>query len=81
MAIDLPQDLEERARAHVTPDEYPSVAEVVRAALDALEREDQRGAAKLAKLRAALEEGDASGDALPGVFERLRVRHGLASSG
>ena len=60
--LDLPHDLAERARAHVTG-EYPTVAEVVRAALDALDREEQRQAAKLAALRAALAEGDASDDA------------------
>lgn len=33
--------------------------------------------AKLAKLRAAIEEGDRSPDAPDGVFERIRERHGL----
>ena len=37
MTIDLPQELEERARAKVAAGEYSSVADVVRAGLEALE--------------------------------------------
>jgi len=37
MTIDLPIDLEERARAKVDAGEYPSLTEVLRAGLEALE--------------------------------------------
>ena len=42
---------------------YENASEVVRASLRALEREEQEYDARLARLRAALEEGEASGDA------------------
>ncbi|HEY1690525.1 MAG TPA: hypothetical protein VGG39_00100 [Polyangiaceae bacterium] len=35
---------------------------------------------KLAKLRAAIAEGDASPDAEPGVFDRIRAKHGLPAA-
>lgn len=37
MTIDLPKDLEERARAKVDAGEYPSLADVLRAGLEALD--------------------------------------------
>jgi putative addiction module CopG family antidote len=77
MAIDLPHDLEERARAHVAPGEYPNVAEVVRATLDALDREEQREAVKLARLRAAIDEGDQSGIFEGDPFAAVREKYGL----
>ena len=51
---------------------YENASEVVRAALRTLEREEQEYEAKLAVLRAAIDEGDASGIAEDGVFERVR---------
>jgi antitoxin ParD1/3/4 len=50
---------------------YENASEVVRAALRTLEREEQEYEAKLAVLRAAIDEGDASGIAEDGVFERV----------
>jgi len=41
MAIELPQELEDRAQAHVALGAYPNVVEVVRAALDALDERDE----------------------------------------
>ena len=43
----------------------------------ALEREQRRYDAKMAELRAAIDEGDASPDAEPGVFDRIRANYGL----
>jgi Arc/MetJ-type ribon-helix-helix transcriptional regulator len=43
----------------------------MRTALRLLEKEEQEYEEKMAVLRAAIEEGLASGDAEPGVFERL----------
>lgn len=51
---------------------YENASEVVRAALRTLEREEQHYEAKLAALRAAIDEGDASGVAEGNVFERVR---------
>ena len=50
---------------------YENASEVVRAALRTLEREEREYEAKLAVLRAAIDEGDASGIAEDGVFERV----------
>lgn len=51
---------------------YENASEVVRAALRTLEREEQEYEAKLAGLRAAIDEGDASGIAEGDVFARVR---------
>jgi antitoxin ParD1/3/4 len=51
---------------------YENVSEVVRAALRILEREEQEHEAKLALLRAAIDDGDASGVATGNVFSRVR---------
>jgi antitoxin ParD1/3/4 len=51
---------------------YENASEVVRAALRTLEREEQTYEAKLAALRAAIDEGDASGIAEGDVFEQVR---------
>lgn len=51
---------------------YENASEVVRAALRTLEREEQQYEAKLAALRTAIDEGDASGIAEGEVFERVR---------
>jgi putative addiction module CopG family antidote len=47
---------------------------VVRAALRILEREEEQYGAKLAALRAALDEGDASGIAKGNTFARVRKK-------
>jgi len=51
---------------------YENASEVVRAALRTLEREEQQYEAKLAALRTAIDEGDASGVAEDNVFARVR---------
>ncbi len=42
-----------------------------------LEREEREYEEKMTALRAAIAEGDASGDAEEGVFERIRQKYGL----
>jgi len=42
------------------------------------DREQQEDEAKLAALRAAIDEGDASGIADDGVFDRIRMKLNLA---
>jgi len=56
---------------------YENASEVVRAALRTLEREEQQYEAELAALRAAIDEGDASGIAKGKVFERVRKKLNL----
>jgi antitoxin ParD1/3/4 len=51
---------------------YENASEVVRAALRTLEREERTYEAKLAALRGAIDEGDASGIAEGDVFARVR---------
>jgi antitoxin ParD1/3/4 len=51
---------------------YENASEVVPAALRTLEREEREYEAKLAVLRTAIDQGDASGIAEEGVFERVR---------
>ncbi len=78
--IDLPDEVVRLAEAQVAAGRASSIEEVVRVGVAALEREQQRYDAKMAKLRAAIDEGDASPDAEPGVFDRIRVKYGLPSS-
>jgi antitoxin ParD1/3/4 len=56
---------------------YSSAGEVLRAAIDALRREESDDAAKMEALEQALEEGFASGVAEGDVFARVRQRAGL----
>ena len=74
---DLPEDLARFAEAQVAAGRFDSVEDVLRAGKEALVHEQRRQEHKLAKLRAAIAEGDASPDAEPGVFERIRMKYGL----
>ncbi len=56
---------------------YANASEVMRTALRLLERDERENDAKMAALRAAIESGIASGIAEPGVFARVREKHGL----
>jgi putative addiction module CopG family antidote len=73
---DLPEDLARFAEAQVAAGRFATVEDVLRAGKDALERK-QRDEQKMAAVRTAIAEGDASPDAPPGVFDRIRARHGL----
>src|SRR6202165_2428942 len=68
----LTDELDRFVLAKVKSGRYENASEVVRAALRTLEREEQQYEAKLTALRAAVEEGDASGIAEDGVFARVR---------
>ena len=63
--------------AKVESGRYENASEVVRAALRTLEREEQQYEAKLTALRAAVDEGDASGIAEGNVFARVREKLAL----
>ena len=76
--VNLTEELDRFVLAKVESGRYENASEVVRAALRTLEREEQQYEAKLAGLRAAIDEGDASGIAEGDVF--ARVRESLTSS-
>ena len=72
--VNLTEELDRFVAAKVDSGRYANASEVVRASLRALEREEQEAQAKLALLHAALDEGEKSGIAPDGVFERVRER-------
>jgi antitoxin ParD1/3/4 len=70
--VNLTAELDRFVATKVESGRYENASEVVRAGLRTLEREEQRYEAKLAALRAAIDEGDASGIAAGNVFGRVR---------
>ena len=70
--VNLTDELDRFVARKVKTGRYENASEVVRAGLRTLEREEQRHEAKLAALRAAIDEGDASGIAEANVFARVR---------
>ena len=76
--VNLTEELDRFLLKKVKSGRYENASEVVRAALRTLEREEQQYEAKLAALRTAIDEGDASGVAEGNVFGR--VRRALKSS-
>ena len=75
--VNLTDELDHFVLAKVESGRYENASEVVRAALRSLEREEQQYAAKLAALRAAIDEGDGSGVAEGNVFARVREKVNL----
>jgi antitoxin ParD1/3/4 len=77
--VNLTEELDRFVAAKVESGRYANASEVLRAALRALEREEKEFEEKMAVLRKAIADGDASGDAELGVFERLKAHiEGLA---
>jgi antitoxin ParD1/3/4 len=70
--VNLTEELDRFVLTKVESGRYENASEVVRAALRTLEREEQQYEAKLAGLRSAIDEGDASGIAEGNVFARVR---------
>ena len=70
--VNLTDELDHFVAMKVKSGRYENASEVVRAGLRALEREEQQYEANLAALRAAIDEGDASGIAEGNVFGRVR---------
>src|ERR1700734_257847 len=70
--VNLTNELDRFVAKKVKTGRYENASEVVRAGLRNLEREEQEYEAKLAALRAAIDEGDASGVAEGDVFARVR---------
>lgn len=79
--VNLTQKLDDFVTTRVKSGRYENASEVVRTALRSLEREEREDRAKLAALRAAIAEGDASGVAEPGSFDRVRAKYGLPPIG
>jgi antitoxin ParD1/3/4 len=78
--INLTIELERLVQAKVKSGRYENASEVMRAALRALEREDEAQQAKLSALRTAIDEGDASGVAEDHVFTRVREKLNIPSA-
>ena len=70
--VNLTEKLDRFVAAKVKTGRYENASEVVRAALRTLEREEALDREKLARLRAAIDEGDRSGLATGDVFASVR---------
>ncbi len=70
--ISLTKQLDRFVAKKIASGRYENASEVVRAGLRTLEREELEYEAKLATLRAAIDEGDSSGIAPGDVLARLR---------
>lgn len=75
--VNLPEKLDQFITAKVESGEYANASEVMRTALRLLERDEREYEEKMAALRAAIDDGLASGIAEPGVFARIRKKYGL----
>jgi len=76
--VDLPDEVVRLAEAQVAAGRAKSIEDVVRAGVDALMvRNQERYEAELAKLREAIDEGDASGVFEGDPFAEVRCRRGL----
>ena len=79
--VNLTDELDSFVLTKVESGRYENASEVVRAALRILEREEQEYEARLAALRTAIDEGDASGVAEGDPFARVRRTLSCAKSG
>ena len=75
--VSLTKELDKFVNSRIKSGRYESASEVVRAALRTLEREEREFEEKLAALRKAIDEGDASGIATGDVFARIRGKLNL----
>jgi antitoxin ParD1/3/4 len=75
--VSLPEKLDQFITAKVETGDYANASEVMRTALRMMEKVEREYEEKMAVLRAAIAEGDASPDAEEGVFERIREKYGL----
>jgi antitoxin ParD1/3/4 len=78
--VNLTVELDRFVLEKVESGRFENASEVVRAALRTLEREEQQYEAKLAALRRAIDEGDASGVAEGDVFARVREKLNLPTT-
>lgn len=75
--VNLTAELDRFVAASIKTGRYENASEVVRAGLRALEEQEQLHHARVAALRGALDEGEQSGVADDGAFDRVRTRLGL----
>jgi len=75
--VNLTDELDRFVLNKVDSGRYENASEVVRAALRSLDREERTYEVKLARLRSAIDEGDASGIAEGDPFKRIREKLGL----
>lgn len=71
--INLSAELDTFVATKVKTGRYGNASEVIRAALRSLDREEREYEARLEALGRAIDEGDASGVAEEGVFQRIRA--------
>ena len=76
--VNLTDEMDRFVFEKIETGRYGNASEVVRAALRTLEREEREDEARLAALRSAISEGDASGLAASGVFARVRRKNSAA---
>lgn len=74
--VSLTDELDRFVHKKVKSGRYENASEVMRAALRSLEREERHNAG-ITVLRAAIDEGDASGIAKSGAFARVRRKLNL----
>ena len=70
--VNLTEELDRFVAAKIKSGHYDNASEVIRAALRTLDRQEREFEAKLAALRTAIDDGDASGVAEANVFGRVR---------
>ncbi len=75
--VNLTPELDEFVARKIDAGLYSNASEVMRAALRLLEQEEREQEERMQGLRAAIAKGIAGGVAEPGVFSRLRKKHGL----
>jgi len=76
--VSLTKELDRFIARSVKRGRYANASDVVRSALRLLEQEEREFEEKMAALRKAIQEGLDSGVAEPGIFDRIRKRHGLS---
>jgi antitoxin ParD1/3/4 len=72
--VNLTEELDRYVASKVSSGRYDNASEVMRASLRALEREEREEQAKIDAIRGALEDGERSGLADDGVFDRVRAK-------
>ena len=72
--VNLTPELDAFVATKIESGRYDNASEVIRAALRALERDEQEQESRLSALREAIIAGEASGVAPDGVFNRIRER-------
>jgi antitoxin ParD1/3/4 len=71
-SVNLTEELDKFILAKVSSGRFENASEVVRARLRALEQDEREAEERLAAIRRAIDAGDNSPDAAPGVFEHPR---------